>query len=576
MIGAEIHPLFAVALHQMTQGGGLLQLIAQGKQDIFLTGNPQVTWFKMVYRRYTNFSIDQQIIPFDSQPDFGRRITVQIPRKGDLLGPLWMEIKLPALYHSTETESVSKTVLQGSYVISGTPSGTRLNLTSYSGFPTTVASIIYTGIVTPSDTSYYSVWDNGSPTLYPSGTSITGVYDSSGILITSGTVATITGFQMSASANTAALTTGINTIQFALTTTSQQPKRMSYTNATAHALIQEISIEIGEQEIDKQTGEWMEIWSNYTVTQDKLQAWENMIGKIAGMSSGNSTSYDTTPVGNGSLKGPLSLHVPLRFWFCKNPGLFLPLLALQYHPIRINITLRKLQDMFMPATTTEDPCETTVKPASITSLVLYGDYIHLDTEERRRFVANAHEYLIEQVQYSPTISIDANANYVQVPLEFNHPTRELYWFIQRDRATQFNQWFNYTNLSLGESIPLPLNGLDQQPPYVNQILTALLRIDGFERFDERTADYFRLVQPYQYHTNVPVGDYVYSYSFALRPEDIQPSGSMNASRLDSISLHLQMDNTVTPVRGNSSVRVYGLNHNVLRIVDGFGGILFRI
>jgi len=91
----------------MTQGGGLLQLVAQGKQDVFLTGNPQVTWFKMVYRRYTNFSIESQIIPFDSQPDFGRRITVLLPRKGDLLGKLMLEVQLPALYDSVTGDPVS-------------------------------------------------------------------------------------------------------------------------------------------------------------------------------------------------------------------------------------------------------------------------------------------------------------------------------------------------------------------------------------------------------------------------------------------------------------------------------------
>lgn len=428
----------------MVQGGGLLQLIAQGKQDVFLTGNPQVTWFKMVYRRYTNYSVEQQIIPFDNQADFGRRITVQIPRKGDLLGPLWLEIQLPAL-----TDSVT-----------------------------------------------------GRP--------------------------------------------------------------LSYTNATAHALIQEISIEIGEQEIDKQTGEWMEMWSNYTVTQDKLQAWNNMIGKTEGNSAGNAPSNVV------NLFGPLFLYVPLRFWFCKNPGLYLPLLALQYHPIRVNITLRPLSQMFVVDNPTVNPCDVSATAASITSMVMYGDYVHLDIDERRRFVANSHEYLIEQVQYTPSTPIDRTASYVQIPMEFNHPLRELFWLVQRQAATVANQWFNYTNLSIGES------SLNPQNSYMNQIQTALLRIDGFDRFDERRADYFRLVQPYQYHTVVPLNDFVYSYSFAFRPEDVQPSGSMNASRLDSITLQLLMDNTVTPARGPAAARIYALNHNVLRIVDGFGGLLFRV
>jgi hypothetical protein len=428
----------------MTQGGGLLQLVAQGKQDVFLTGNPQVTWFKMVYRRYTNFSIESQIIQFDNQPDFGRRITCLLPRKGDLLGPLWLEIKLPAIVDA----------------LTGNP--------------------------------------------------------------------------------------------------------LSYTNSTAHALIQEISFEIGSQEIDKQTGEWMEMWSNYTVQADKREGWNMMIGKTSGASQGNSSSSIV------NLYGPLSLYLPLRFWFCKNPGLYLPLLAIQYHPIRINITLRSLQQMFLNDNPTISPCDIHAAPASIISMDMYGDFVHLDVEERRRFVSNAHEYLIEQVQYTSSYPIDSTASSIQIPMEFNHPIRELYWIVQRDVAVNARQWFNYTNLSIGEVPPLSII------PYKNLINTALLRIEGYDRFDIRSADYFRLVQPYQYHSVIPIDDYVYSYSFCFRPEDIQPNGSMNASRLDTMTLQLELDNTVTPARGTSVARIYALNHNVLRIVDGFGGLLFRI
>lgn len=429
----------------MTQGA-LLQLVAEGRQDVFLTGNPQTTWFKMVYRRYTNFAIESQIIPFDNQPDFGRRISVLIPRKGDLLGALWLEIQLPALKDS----------------VTGLP--------------------------------------------------------------------------------------------------------LSYTNATAHALIQEISIEIGEQEIDKQTGEWMELWSNLTISQDKLQGWNNMIGKTSGASQGNQGSDAV------NLFGPLYLYVPLRFWFCKNPGLALPLLALQYHPIRINVTLRPLNQMFVvdqPNAT--QPCDQTAVAASITSMNLYGDYYHLGVEERRRFVSNSHEYLIEQVQYTPSIAIDSSQGAtVKVPLEFNQPIRELFWVVQRNAAVNAHQWFNYTNLSIGESTSNAVNS------YQNLLATAMVQLDGFDRFDIRQADYFRLVQPYQYHTVIPFDDFIYCYSFALRPEDVQPSGSMNASRIDTLTLLLTMNANVTPPRGSANVRVYALNHNILRIVDGFGGLLFKI
>ncbi len=424
----------------MTQGGGLLQLVASGKQDVFLTGNPQVTWFKMVYRRYTNFSIESSSIPFDTQPDFGRRLTCLLPKKGDLLGPLWLEVTLPAI-----TDSVT-------------------------GLP------------------------------------------------------------------------------------------LSYTNAIGHAMLQELSIEIGEQEIDKQTGEWMELWSNFTVTGDKQDAWNTMIGKVNGANQGNDTSEMI------GLYGPLTLQIPLRFWFCKNPGMYLPLLALQYHPIRLNITLRPLNKLFINDTPTVRPCDKSATPVNITSMQLYGDYIHLDIEERRRFVANTHEYLIEQVQYTSPYAIEPNAQTIQIPMEFNNPIRELYWVIQRDASLNANQYFNYTNYTVGETAP----------SYQNLITTALLRIEGYDRFDIRKADYFRLVQPYQYHTVVPVNDFVYSYSFCFRPEDIQPSGSLNASRLNTMTLQLEMNIAVTPARGNANARIYALNHNILRIVDGFGGILFRV
>jgi hypothetical protein len=201
-------------------------------------------------------------------------------------------------------------------------------------------------------------------------------------------------------------------------------------------------------------------------------------------------------------------------------------------------------------------------------MTMYGDFVHLDVEERRRFVANSHEYLIEQVQYTPSQSIDKTATTVQIPMEFNHPLKELFWVVQREAAANVNQPFNYTNLTVGE--------LSSQVGYQNLITTALLRLDGYDRFDIRNADYFRLVQPYQHHTVIPANDFIYSYSFALRPEDSQPTGSMNASRIDTIVLQLQMNTTVSPARGSAVVRIYGLNHNVLRIVDGFGGILFRI
>lgn len=416
----------------MTAGGGLLQLVARGKQDVFLTGNPQITWFKMVYRRYTNFAIESMPMYFDGDPDFGKRLSCLIPRRGDLLGPIFLEVTLPPITLAGTTDPVS------------------------------------------------------------------------------------------------------------------------YVNAIGHALIEEISIEVGEQEIDKQTGEWMEIWSNLTTTSDQKFGFYNMIGKVDGFMP-------------PTLYGPLKLYIPLHFWFCKNPGLFLPLLALQYHPIRINITLKPLQKLFYTPQLVQNCDTTTVNPVKITNMQLWGDYVYLDIEERRRFVTVAHEYLIEQTQYTPSIGLPESASQFQCRVEFNHPIREFVFVLQRNVMQSYHEWFNYSSLPISEI------GVRR-----DLLSSAVLVLDGQERFEARDAGYFRLVQPFQRHTVIPNDDFIYTYSFALRPEDLQPTGSMNASRIDSIVWQMITDQATVPARGNCVTRIYATNHNILRVVDGFGGLLFTI
>lgn len=446
----------------MPSGGGLLQLVAQGKQDVFLTGNPQITWFKMVYRRYTNFAVESQAIFFDGDPDFGKRLTCTIPRRGDLLGPLILEITLP-----------------------------EVRLT------------------------------DGSLT--------------------------------------------------------------AYVNSVGHALIEEITLEIGEQEIDRQTGEWLEIWSELTIPPGQREGFNNMIGRVDGYLPPPTTYPPDTAATSlyGSYQyGAAKLYIPLQFWFNKNPGLYLPLLAMQYHTIRINVKLRPLNQLVYTAgpTNSNQGCTTSPQPdvTKITDIRLYGDYVHLDVEERRRFVANTHEYLIEQVQYTSKISIPAGNTTATIPLEFNHPLREMVFVLQRDCMETYNEWFNFSSTSLQE-VGVKRDMLQQ----------AVLQLDGYDRFEIRDAGYFRLVQPYQHHTNVPVNQFIYTYCFALRPEELQPSGALNASRIDTMKLliALRPDPSVSvlpgnpnyvPIRGNSHIRVYATNHNVLRIVNGFAGLLFKI
>ena len=420
----------------MSSGGAALQLIARGRQDIYLVGNPQITFFKQVYRRYTNFSMESQPIYFDGTADFGRRISALIPRKGDLLHRMILEISLPQ-------------------VVDGDP----------------------------------------------------------------------------------------NT---------------SWVNAIGHAIIEEVSIEIGEKEIDKHTGEWLHVWSSLVTSSSKQTAYYNMVGR--------QTAYteDAQP-------GPLKLYVPLRFWFNNNIGLSLPLIALQTHPVRIIIKFADLQNCWYNDSLKSN-CTQTIDAVSITDVTLYGDYIYLDVEERRKFASVKHEYLIEQVQYSPLNSIPSSAAVANIPLNFNHPVKELIWVVQQTRMTDANEVYNFSSLQLNEP----------GRPY-DLILDSVIKFDGFDRFQKRDISYFRLVQPWQYHTNVP-DDFIYLYSFSINPEDSQPSGSFNASRLDSLVLTMTMNNSfnnngnsmfIKPINQyDATCVVYGVNYNVLRIVAGMGACLF--
>jgi len=410
-------------------GGGLLQLVATGRQDIYLSGNPQTTFFKQVYRRHTNFSVESCRIDFDGATDFGKVVVATIPRKGDLLNTLVLEISLPMLpqYSSTTTDT-------------------------------------------------------------------------------------------------------------------------SWVNGIGHAMIDYISLEIGGKEIDRQYGEFLHIMSELQVDASKRNGFNNMIGYQEAYTQ-------------ACQPGPLNLYIPLRFWFCNNVGLSLPLIALQAHPVRVYVKFHPVQRLFYRDSLVLSPTQTLATPVNPSSVIMWGDYIHLDTDERRRFTSSKHEYLIEQVQRQQRTSVSAGASLSNISLDFNNPIKELVWVVQQDRMQSTHEWFNFSNRQL----------IEEYVSLDDQISTAVIRLDGYDRFEVRSAPYFRLIQPYQRHTCIP-DDYIYVYSFSLAPEAAQPQGTLNASRIDSIVLALTMNPNIT--RYDSGITVYATNYNVLRIAAGLGGILF--
>ena len=372
------------------------------------------------------------------------------------------------------------------------------------------------------------------------------------------------------------------------------------------------------------------------------------------------------------------------------------MIALQYHEVKVNLDIRPIDECLWAVTTLscQSPSDGTQYtpgrpvPAAIAynqSLVaasLYVDYVFLDTDERRRFAQNPHEYLITQLQFTGDESVGSSSN--KIKLNFNHPVKELIWVVQPDQNVDYcsslvcdallfkvlgAQPFNYTDAidalpnaihafggpasiaqdsrayidaqglfqdagALDYDIPAGFTGYWHGPsnPYnepnlggivpdysgvtgltdaeraalvalqngphlenstvsdagtfvltessldmhcwgQNPVVTAKLQLNGQDRFSEREGTYFSWVQPYQSHTRCP-DEGINVYSFALRPEEHQPSGTCNFSRIDNATLQLVLSNATVEGTKTAKVRVYATNYNVLRIMSGMGGLAY--
>jgi hypothetical protein len=415
-------------------GGGLLQLVAYGAQDVYLTGNPQITFFKVVYRRHTNFAIEAIQQTFNGNPGYGNTVNCQISRNGDLINRMYLQVDVPVRTSGTDT----------------------------------------------------------------------------------------------------------------------------YVNYLGLRLLKSVVIEIGGQQIDKHYSDWMYIWNELSLPIGKRHAYDKMVGA----NSGDTTGSNTT------------LYVPLEFWFCRNVGLALPLIALQYHEVKVKIEFEQKSNCIV--TNLGATGANVNNFPEFKNMSLWVDYIFLDTDERRRFAQLSHEYLIEQLQFTGTETLGTGST--RVKLNFNHPCKELVWVAKAKGTTTRNaRWYDYSDMDAQDG-----NAVVPNDKAKNPFVDAILQLNGNDRFAVRKGSYFNLVQPYQHHTNVTANPGINVYSFALKPEDHQPSGTLNMSRIDTATL---MVNTVDKMQtatnrstntaiDYSGINIYAVNYNVLRILSGMGGLAY--
>lgn len=451
--------------------GGLMQLVAYGAQDVYLTGNPKVTFFQAVYKRHTNFAMENIEQTVNGNVTNSGRVSVTIARNGDLIGDMYLEM-------STQ-------------VLSTTALGT-------SGAPD-------------------SCW-------------------------------------------------------------------------AAERAISAIELTIGGQRIDKHYQRWWRLYSELYLTQDQKNKWARM-------------ATNPVPVSGATNK----VFLPLIFFFNRNAGLYLPLIALQYHEVRIDIDLAADMSTYI---------------STSSGFKVWGNYVYLDTEERRRFAQKGHEYLIEQVQHTGTDTVTAGSA-KQIRLSYNHPVKELVWAVGGASAANNFLWnftsntgtgagglvltcnpYVYSNLagatancwgvsSLTSGVGIPQvvfgkvnavssnvtvsstawheDGAPDAYKSVGPVDTFKLILNGQDRFKEQPGKYFNQVQPFNHHSGTPMPG-IYSYSFALKPEEHQPTGTCNFSRIDNAQVEIKAKSGIAS--DSQTLYMFAVNYNVLRIQSGMGGLAF--
>jgi hypothetical protein len=427
--------------------GGLMQLVAYGAQDVYLTGNPKVTFFQAVYKRHTNFAMENIEQTVNGTVSDSGRISVTVARNGDLIGDMYMEMT------------------------------TAANLNTFTGDEPD------------------SCW-------------------------------------------------------------------------VAERAVSAVELTIGGQRIDKHYQRWWRLYSELYLTEDQKNKWAKMTTSV--VSSGK-------------------VFLPLIFFFNRNAGLYLPLIALQYHEVRIDIDLASDLSNYI---------------ATGSGIKVWGNYVYLDTEERRRFAQKGHEYLIEQVQHTGTDTVTAG-NAKQIRLSYNHPVKELVWCVSAADSSNAALWNFTSNASANSDVVLGCNPQAFQATAnclsslstasgVPQLVTGAtytsalfqeeglpangsvgpvekfkLILNGQDRFKEQSGKYFNQVQPFYHHSGNPMPG-VYSYSFALKPEEHQPTGTCNFSRIDNA----QVEITGKAGLASTTLNMFAVNYNVLRIQSGMGGLAF--
>jgi hypothetical protein len=334
----------------------------------------------------------------------------------------------------------------------------------------------------------------------------------------------------------------------------------SWTNNLGHAILKEVRLRAGETILDRQSGEWLNVWGSLTVPNSKRSAYNELIGRNDAYAPGL------------ELTGAQELYVPLEFWFCRHNSVAFPLVALQHQKLRLELDLRALEDIVIPAV----PCGTRL-PHYEVQVQLIAEFIYLDRPETRWFVERPQVYLIEQVQSDTANEFCGGSNLIRKEIAFNGLMKEIVFLTRYRQRGQQNLWFFYSSQNPnapggGTFLPGASTSGTTDGEHGDIVLNARFQYDSYDIIPELPARFFRVLQPYDRHTATP-DDFIYLYSWALKPEEWQPSGHINMFRSTNATLIVRK--TPTSVQFPTELRVYGLLYNIMKIHKGSIGLEFQ-
>ena len=551
--------------------GGLLQLVSNSTADLFLIGNPQITFYKVVYRRYTNFSIESQYNDFLGIKSFGETLTCNIKKRADLVYKMFLEIKIPStkLFHNSLPRYDTSEQTYVDQLLTYT-TDRELALTNYNKINDYIQYVIGAykkfKIVTQQDDYNYLTLFQELTKYFNSEINKTefknakiaireidsGFYDSTKLyekMVSIIEDETITNDDIK-----------LELIENLIITIKEKLERnsknywntykeklkieeefklnrynFSWISKLGHYIFEYVSIKLAGRTCVKHTDDFFEINNQLNRNTDHDNIYNKLIGNITEL-----TTYNT------DIKDEYTLKIPLQFWCNKTNGLALPLVSLKNCDVEIEVKLKELNNIIK--TDFNDVNNELDDLIQLSDIKLLTDYVYLSEDERKKFANSFHEYLIETTEYAE-FNIDTPS--VNKSLDFSGGTKELIVLIKNSNQDAHD----YSQNNQG-----------------NPIKKLYLDAIGYKLFEKLDGDYFNYVTPYNTHMCTP-SDGINVMSFSRNNYEFQPHGAFNFTIANNKKIFIELDENY--VNNNTlTSTIISIRYNVLRIGGGIGHLAF--